>query len=114
MIEWEGRQIPETLQEIVDPAHTVVIMHDTSRTTTPARTAWVSRATIAALTSRICWGRSQAFLDTARSHGVRVMYTQYTNLPNLVHFTDPRIPRELCDRARPGAALAAREQPLRH
>ena len=25
---WQGRQIPETLPEIVDPVHTVVIMHD--------------------------------------------------------------------------------------
>jgi nicotinamidase-related amidase len=36
-------------------------------------------------------GPIAAFLDTARSHGVRVMYTQYTNLPNLGTFTDPRI-----------------------
>ena len=28
MLKWEGRDIPQTLAEIVDPAHTVVIMHD--------------------------------------------------------------------------------------
>ena len=28
MLSLEGRQIPDTLAEIVDPAHTVVLMHD--------------------------------------------------------------------------------------
>jgi nicotinamidase-related amidase len=31
------------------------------------------------------------FLDDARRHGVRVMYTQYTNLPNFGSYTDVRI-----------------------
>ena len=28
MLKWEGRDILETLPEIVDPKHTVVLMHD--------------------------------------------------------------------------------------
>ena len=28
MLKWEGRDVPETLAEVVDPTHTVVIMHD--------------------------------------------------------------------------------------
>jgi len=31
------------------------------------------------------------FIDEARRHGVRVMYTEYTNLPNFATFTDGRI-----------------------
>jgi hypothetical protein len=34
MLEWESRQIPETLPEIVDPAHTVVIMHSAQKDNT--------------------------------------------------------------------------------
>ena len=89
MLEWEGRQIPETLLEIVDPAHTVVIMHDIQNDNTGPNGVFDRdnrRIDVIHLLGPIA-----AFLDTARSHGVRVMYTQYTNLPNLGTFTDPRI-----------------------
>ncbi len=89
MLEWEGRQIPETLAEIVDPAHSVVIMHDIQNDNTGPNGVFARdnrRIDVTQIIAPIA-----AFLDTARSHGVRVMYTQYTNLPNLGTFTDPRI-----------------------
>jgi nicotinamidase-related amidase len=89
MLEWEGRQIPETLPEIVDPAHTAVIMHDIQNDNTGPDGVFARdnrRIDVSHLLGPIA-----TFLDTARSHGVRVMYTQYTNLPNLGTFADPRI-----------------------
>jgi nicotinamidase-related amidase len=89
MLEWEGRQIPETLPEIVDPAHTVVIMHDIQNDNTGPDGVFARDNRRIDVTQII--GPIAAFLDKARSHDVRVMYTQYTNLPNLGTFTDPRI-----------------------
>ena len=81
MLEWEGRSIPETLPEIVDPAHTVVIMHDIQNDNTGPDGVFARdnrRIDVAHLLGPIA-----AFLDVARANGVRVMYTQYTNLPGL-------------------------------
>jgi nicotinamidase-related amidase len=89
MLEWEGRQIPDTLAEIVDPAHTVVIMHDIQNDNTGPNGVFDRDKRRIDVTHLL--GPIAAFLDTARSHGVRVMYTQYTNLPNLGTFTDARI-----------------------
>jgi nicotinamidase-related amidase len=89
MIEWEDRQIPETLPEIVDPAHTVVIMHDIQNDNTGPNGVFARDNRRIDVTYLL--GPIATFLDTARSHGLRVMYTQYTNLPNLGTFTDPRI-----------------------
>ena len=89
MLEWEGRQIPETLPEIVDPAHTVVIMHDIQNDNTGPDGVFARDNRRIDVTHLL--GPIADFLNTARSRGVRVMYTQYTNLPNLGTFTDPRI-----------------------
>src|SRR5271163_4287326 len=89
MLIWEGRRIPETLPEIVDPAHTVVIMHDIQNDNTGPDGVFARDNRRIDVTHLL--GPIAAFLDTARSHGVRVMYTQYTNLPNIGTLTAPRI-----------------------
>lgn len=89
MLEWEGRKIPETLPEIVDPAHTVVIMHDIQNDNTGPDGVFARDNRRIDVTHLL--GPIAAFLDKARASGVRVMYTQYTNLPNCGTFTDPRI-----------------------
>jgi ureidoacrylate peracid hydrolase len=89
MLKWEGRDIPETLAEIVDPKHTVVIMHDIQNDNTGPGGAFEKdgrRIDVAHLIPPIA-----RFLDEARSHKVRMMYTEYTNVPNLQTYTDPRI-----------------------
>ncbi|MGH7319827.1 MAG: tautomerase family protein, partial [Candidatus Rokuibacteriota bacterium] len=81
MLTWHGRDIPETLPEIVDPAHTVVIMHDIQNDNTGPDGVFAKagrRIDVANLVGPIA-----GFLDTAREHRVRVMYTQYTNLPGV-------------------------------
>jgi nicotinamidase-related amidase len=89
MLKWEGRDIPETLAEIVDPKHTVVIMHDIQNDNTGPGGVFEKdgrRIDVAPLIAPIA-----RFLDEARSHNVRVMYTEYTNLPNFQTFTDTRV-----------------------
>jgi nicotinamidase-related amidase len=89
MLSLEGRQIPDTLAEIVDPAHTVVIMHDIQNDNTGPDGIFAKsgrRIDVTKIVPQIA-----RFLDQARAHHVRVMYTQYTNLPNMGTFTDPRL-----------------------
>ena len=89
MLTWEGREIPQTLAEIVDPAHTVVIMHDIQNDNTGPDGVFAKagrRIDVAGIVPPIA-----RFLDSARARKVRVMYTQYTNLPNVATFPDTRI-----------------------
>ena len=89
MLKWEGREIPQTLAEIVDPAHTVVIMHDIQNDNTGPDGVFAKagrRIDVTGIVAPIA-----GFLDTARARKVRVMYTQYTNLPNVATFPDTRI-----------------------
>ena len=89
MLKWQGRDIPETLPEIVDPAHTVVIMHDIQNDNTGPDGVFARDNRRIDVTGLL--GPIAQFLDSARAYRVRVMYTQYTNLPNIGTFTDPRI-----------------------
>lgn len=89
MLKWQGRDIPETLAEIVNPAHTVVIMHDIQNDNTGPDGVFAKagrRIDVSGIVDPIA-----RFLDTARAHKTRVMYTQYTNLPHYATFTDTRI-----------------------
>jgi nicotinamidase-related amidase len=89
MLKWEGREIPETLAEIVHPAHTVVIMHDIQNDNTGPDGVFAKagrRIDVTGIVEPIA-----RFLDVARGRNVRVMYTQYTNLPNCATFPDTRI-----------------------
>ena len=89
MRHFQGREIPETLAEIVRPERTVVIMHDIQNDNTGPDGVFAKagrRIDVSAIVGPIA-----RFLDTARQQRVKVMYTQYTNLPNFATFTDPRI-----------------------
>jgi nicotinamidase-related amidase len=89
MRQWEGRDIPETLAEIVHPAHAVVIMHDIQNDNTGPDGVFAKagrRIDVTGIVEPIA-----RFLDVARAQRVRVMYTQYTNLPNFATFPDTRI-----------------------
>lgn len=89
MLTWEGRDIPQTFAEIVDPAHTAVIVHDMQNDNTGAGGVFEKdgrRIDVAALVPKVA-----AFIEEARRRGVRVMYTEYTNYPQFATFTDGRI-----------------------
>ena len=89
MLTYQGRQIPETLAEIVDPRHTAVIVHDTQNDNTGTGGNYEKaghRIDINHFLTPLVH-----FLDQVRRHQVRVMYTQYTHLPNFATYTDVQI-----------------------
>jgi nicotinamidase-related amidase len=92
MLTFQGREIPETLTEIVDPRHTVMIVHDMQKDNT-GRGGVYDRAGRRIDVSDILPAILQ-LLSHARHFRVRVMYTQYTNLPNFGSYSDPRIRSE--------------------
>ena len=112
MLEWQGRQIPEALAEIVDPAHTVVIMHDIQNDNTGPNGVFARDNRRIDVTQIL--GPIAAFLDEARSHGVRVMYTQVHQPAESRYLHRSPHPRKLRNREGPRSALASREQPLRY
>jgi nicotinamidase-related amidase len=89
VLTFQGREIPETLAEIVDPRHCVVIVHDMQKDNTAAGWAYDKigrRIDVAKVIPPIA-----RLLEDARRRSVRVMYTQYTNLPDFASYTDVRI-----------------------
>jgi len=89
VLTFQGREIPESLAEIVHPRQTAVIVHDMQKDNTAAGGVY-DRAGRRIDVTRILPPLVR-FLDEARRRGVRVMYTQYTNLPNFGSVTDVRI-----------------------
>ncbi len=89
MLTFHGREIPETLAEIVAPRHTVVIVHDMQQDNTGEGGVY-DRAGRRIDVSRILPPLVRLLAD-ARDAGVKVMYTQYTNLPDFGGLTDVRI-----------------------
>src|SRR5438477_11227667 len=89
MLKWEGRDILETLPEIVDPKHTVVLMHDIQNDNTGPGGVFEKdgrRIDVTHLIAPIA-----RFHDEARSDNVRVKYTAYRYMPNFQTFTAPRV-----------------------
>jgi nicotinamidase-related amidase len=89
VLTFQGREIPETLAEIVAPRHSVVIVHDMQKDNTAAGWAYDAigrRIDVTKIIPPIA-----ALLEDARRRGVRVMYTQYTNLPDFASYTDVRV-----------------------
>ncbi|HET7264288.1 MAG TPA: isochorismatase family cysteine hydrolase [bacterium] len=89
MLTFQGREIPESLAEIVDPRRTVVIVHDMQKDNTAAGWAYDKAGRRIDVTKIL--PPLVRFLEDARRHAVRVMYTQYTNQPNFTSYTDVRI-----------------------
>jgi nicotinamidase-related amidase len=89
VLTFQGRQILETLPEIVHPKHTVVMVHDMQNDNTGEKGKYAKigrRIDVTAIVSPIA-----NFLSQARTAKCKVMYTQYTNLPNFASWTDARI-----------------------
>jgi nicotinamidase-related amidase len=89
VLTFHGREIPESLAEVVDPRHTVVIVHDMQKDNTGAGGVYDKAGRRIDVTKIL--PPLVRFLEDARRHGVKVMYTQYTNLPNFGSYTDVRI-----------------------
>jgi nicotinamidase-related amidase len=86
MIHYEGRQIPQTVEEMVDPAYTAYVIVDiqndfAKRGGSAGETARQRGLDIEALYAPVI-ERSRTLLDAARSAGVMVVHIQNTALPH--------------------------------
>jgi nicotinamidase-related amidase len=102
-ITYQGRQIPNSFDEIVNPKHTVLLVHEmlndfispgggydkAGRRYDPARMATIVPPI-------------QKLLAAARAKKVRVVYVRYTSLPDGVTSSDPDLQRS-ANSTRPGA-----------
>ena len=89
MLTFQGRQIAETLAEIVHPDHTVVMVHDMQNDNTGTGGKYEKigrRIDVSGIIPPMA-----GFLGHARAARCRVMYTQYTNLPGFASLPDTRI-----------------------
>lgn len=94
-VEHQGRAIPNTLEEIVDPKHTVVIVHEMVRDIA----ARYEPAQIERLLGPI-----QRILASAREKRVRIIYVRFTKHADGSTFSDP-IRRNTFSGDQPGAVL---------
>ncbi|MEE9199101.1 MAG: isochorismatase family cysteine hydrolase [Dehalococcoidia bacterium] len=89
MYTFKGRQVFEKLEEMVDLRHTIVMVHDMQNDFV-AEGGSFQRAGENIDVSRIL-GPMVEFVKQARQRGVRVMYTNYTGLPDFGTFDDPMV-----------------------
>jgi nicotinamidase-related amidase len=80
MLNFKGRMIPETLEEVLDPKHTVLVIHDMQND--PCNPESVQSKMVGTYNCDRIMGKLLKLRDAARKAGVRVMYTQYTNQPD--------------------------------
>ncbi len=91
MKELLGRKVPETLEEIVNPEHTVVFVQDMQNDFLHKDGLYLRRG-LAQDASRI-FQPLASFLGEARRRTIRVMYCVYTNYPDYSNYSDPGIMR---------------------
>lgn len=84
-----GREIPENLKDILQPEHTAVVVHDMQNDFIAAEGIY-SKAGRAIDVSHIL-PQLVKFVEAARENGVRIMYTNYTNVPGAVLLDAPLI-----------------------
>jgi ureidoacrylate peracid hydrolase len=79
MIKFRGREIPETLEEILAPSHTALVIHDMQNAFSKPETIY-SKYYGPVDAYRIV-PKLQNLREAARKAGVFVMYSQYTEQP---------------------------------
>lgn len=89
MIEFKGRQIPETLAEIVDPAHTALVVHELLNDFS-AEGGWFDKAGHRIDASSILPATIK-LIASARAAGIRVIYVRYTRHRDYSSHSDPVI-----------------------
>lgn len=89
MIDFLGRKVPQTLQEIAAPQHTIVLVQD-SQNDFLHKEGLYRKMGVAEDASRL-FSPMQYILNEARKRGVRVMYSVFTNHADGSSYTDPQI-----------------------
>ena len=86
MIEYKGRQIPETFEEIVDPKHTAFIVHELLNDFCAEGGAFDKMGRRIDASEIV--GPVAKMLDAARAKNVRVIYVRYTMNADRSSMTD--------------------------
>lgn len=87
MLTYKGRQIPETLEEIIDPGHTALIVHEMLNDFCAEGGAF-DKMGIRIDVSGIV-GAVVKLIDEARRQNVRVIYVRYTHHADHATYSDP-------------------------
>ena len=89
MHEFQGREIFESVAEMVNPKHTVVMVHDMQNDFLHDDGIFKKAGESIDVSGFL--GNLVDFVAKARSHGVRVWQTNFTSLPNLGAYDDPLV-----------------------
>ena len=91
MIEFKGRQIPETLAEILDPTHTVLVVHELLNDFC-AEGGMFDKAGRRIDATEILPAVVK-IIEAARAADIRIIYVRYTQHPDYSSHSDPVIRR---------------------
>ena len=93
MITYKGRQIPDTFEEIVDPKHTALIVHEMLNDFCHKDGAYSATIPGNTLVRDVpgLLGPTVNLVDEARRAGVKVIYVGWTNYPDNSSRADPEI-----------------------
>ena len=91
MITYKGREIPETLEEILDPKHTVLIVHEMLNDWLSKGGAFDPDARHDAVTEML--PPMIKLVDAARRSNVKVIYAKFTSYADYRTLSDPDILR---------------------
>ena len=87
MHDFQGREIFESVADMVNPKHTVVMVHDMQNDFLHDDGIFKKAGESIDVSGFL--GNLVDFVAKARSHGVRVWQTNFTSLPNLGAYDDP-------------------------
>ena len=87
MHDFQGREIFESVAEMVNPKHTVVMVHDMQNDFLHDDGIFKKAGESIDVSGFL--GNLVDFVAKARSHGVRIWQTNFTSLPNLGAYDDP-------------------------
>ncbi len=104
MITYKGRQIPETSEEIVEPSHTALIVHEMLNDFT-AKGGKGTRTTGRPVDVSGILGNMVTLIDRARKAGVKVMYVRMTSYADDRTLNDPMIQRSYKTTTDPNRSL---------
>ena len=92
MITYKGRQIPQTLEEILNPEHTALLVHEMLNDfVTPGGVGTSMTGDVLDISSIL--PPMTRLIDTARKKGVRVAYARMTTYNDYRNASDPVISR---------------------
>ena len=89
MYDFQGRQVFESIAEMVNPKHTVVMVHDMQNDFLHEDGIFKKAGESVDVSGFL--DNLVDFVERARAHGVRIWQTNFTSLPDLGAYDDPLV-----------------------